>query len=864
LRVPPVITAKTHEDARYVGRLAKPRAGPRGRPNRHARRLTTAAQDDILPHNPNARSSAIATSHTGCCARKCRPLPLLLAVLTPGIATSQVLPVTDPAAANFHSGSLVRQVLGDQARIFSSPTRIHGADLKWLVPLTGTIAFLVSSDKRNMEERIHSNTPARDRSLLVGNAGLGSLAAVPAVLAWWGWRHGDDYAWETGRLGARAAADSLLTTESLRAALQRERPTQGNGSGAFFHGGRLDPSFPSMHASAAWALAEVIARRYPGPLTKVAAYGLASAVSLSRVTAKEHFPSDVAAGSALGWLIGHYVSGTGRVHNRSLFDPPYNGTARATGRDGDGAERAGPPAGSPYVPIDSWVYDALDRLGALGMIPSQISGLRPWTRAECRRQARKADAQSLMAKGRSAGVQAEASRLVTALENELDPAKDAGSAVIVDSIYVRSGAIAGPPLNDSLHFGQTWKDDSGRPFGRGFNSYAGFTAHAETGRFFASVRAEYQHAPGGPADPLPVRQEIASLDANPLPPAEAQSATNRFRAVEASVGMQVGDFAVSVGKQELWWGPTADAPLSFSTNAEPTKNLRISTVHPFRLPGVLRYLGDIRSEFILGKLGGQKYTWRPWFNAQKISFKLTEDLELGFTRWSVFWGVGHPITAGSLARNFTSLTSPTGPSGLDRNDPGDRKGGFDFRYRLPWVRNWLTLYSDSYCDDDPSPLAAPRHAAINPGISLTHVPGIPRLEFRMEAPSTTPMTKDDGAGFIYWNNQYHSGNTNYGYLLGNPVGRDNRAQEGWVTYHFSARDKIELGYRQLKASALYLPGGGTQSDASAKTALTLGSGWFLSAEVQYERFWLPLLGGPRRNLSGWLQLTWEPKWRISL
>src|SRR5580698_4122857 len=42
------------------------------------------------------------------------------------------------------------------------------------------------------------------------------------------------------------------------------------------------------------------------------------------------------------------------------------------------------------VPMDSWVYPALDRLAALGFIPSQIAGLRPWSRAECRRQVEEA------------------------------------------------------------------------------------------------------------------------------------------------------------------------------------------------------------------------------------------------------------------------------------------------------------------------------------------------------------------------------------------------------------------------------------------------------------------------------------------
>jgi hypothetical protein len=264
----------------------------------------------------------------------------------------------------------------------------------------------------------------------------------------------------------------------------------------------------------------------------------------------------------------------------------------------------------------------------------------------------------------------------------------------------------------------------------------------------------------------------------------------------------------------------------------------------------------------MGKLGGQMYTWRPWFNALKISFKLTENLEMGFTRWSILWGVGHPITVHSLIRNFVSTSSPMGNLGVGANDPGDRKGGFDFRYRVPGLRNWLTLYTDSYCDDDPSPLAAPRRAAINPGIYLTRVPGVPKLDFRVEAPSTTPLGLDQGGFFIYINNQYRSGNTNYGKLVGSSVGRDGRAIEAWSTYWFSPRNKLEVGFRRLKVSANFLPGGATQSDGSLRSSFMLGRDWHADAFLQYEKFYVPLLGARRDNLSGSVQVTWEPNRKI--
>ena len=42
--------------------------------------------------------------------------------------------------------------------------------------------------------------------------------------------------------------------------------------------------------------------------------------------------------------------------------------------------------GIPYVPLDSWIYPALERLAATGYINSGIMGMRPWTRLECARQ----------------------------------------------------------------------------------------------------------------------------------------------------------------------------------------------------------------------------------------------------------------------------------------------------------------------------------------------------------------------------------------------------------------------------------------------------------------------------------------------
>ena len=112
--------------------------------------------------------------------------------------------------------------------------------------------------------------------------------------------------------------DSLVVDEVLKAATMRERPTLDGAKGKFFQRSvGLDSSFPSTHSIVAWSSAAVIASEYPGRMTEIAAYGLATGLSMTRVLGRQHFPSDVLVGSAVGWLVGRYVY---HKHHRAVED----------------------------------------------------------------------------------------------------------------------------------------------------------------------------------------------------------------------------------------------------------------------------------------------------------------------------------------------------------------------------------------------------------------------------------------------------------------------------------------------------------------------------------------------------------------
>ena len=524
-----------------------------------------------------------------------------------------------------------------------------------------------------------------------------------------------------------------------------------------------------------------------------------------------------------------------------------------------GVSRKGPV----YVPLDSWIYPALRRLAAMGYAPDEESLAAPWTRQQCFTLVEEAaDIASQRSTKISAGrVNEQALALIAALRAEFADGTAARPTLSLETIYTRYAQATGSPLRDSYHFGQTVTDDYGRPYDNGPNNITGFSGYGTAGRFSGYLRGEYQYAGGRGPYSESVREFVAAADGVPLQPARRVGATSRFDPLEMYIGAQFGNFDITVGKQSFWWGPGEASAFHFSNNAEPMYAVRVAQDMPVLLPGPLRILGRIRTQFVLGRLSGHQYPPRPFINAQKITFQLTQDFELGFTRSAIFGGVGHPLTAGSLFRSVFSISSSGGTSGA--NDAGDRRSGFDFRWHIPGLRRYVMIYSDSLADDNPSPLESPHRSAWGPGIYISHFPRLPKLDLRVETYSTWLYRRDEGGRFIYWNNQYQDAYTNERSLLGSWVGRDARAYAASSTYWWSAQNKITASFRQTKIGGRFLPGGGTQTDVGLNLEWRVRPELLTNAFVQYERYFVPVLGGAKRDVVAGMQLTFYPAdWKI--
>jgi membrane-associated phospholipid phosphatase len=207
----------------------------------------------------------------------------------------------------------LKNILRDQKAIWTAPFHLERKDAKWLVPSGIGLMTLFTTDRITGDEIGEPNDQLTASRVISYGGSIYVLGPTVAAFYLVGREKNDARARETGLLSAEAMVDSLIVSSALKGITQRARPADGNERSEFFDGGN---SFPSGHSIQAWSVATVIANEYhTHRMVPILAYGIASAVSIARVTDHKHYISDALVGSGLGYGIGKYVYS---AHHRRL------------------------------------------------------------------------------------------------------------------------------------------------------------------------------------------------------------------------------------------------------------------------------------------------------------------------------------------------------------------------------------------------------------------------------------------------------------------------------------------------------------------------------------------------------------------
>ena len=561
--------------------------------------------------------------------------------------------------------------------------------------------------------------------------------------------------------------------------------------------------------------------------------------------------------------------------------------------------------GSPYIPVDSWVYPAIYRLYSLGYVDAVFLGMRPWTRTSVAHMLENAADRIDDEQGTPEGDQAQ--EIYDSLLHELrydiaGPCSQLKGQARIESVYLTLRGMTGTPLRDSYHLGSSIINDYGRPYESGFNTYIGMSGYATAGRFSLYVRGEFEQAPSAAGYSASLAQTLASIDGTygqftnyvyynqaTIPMGEINYISHG-RIQEAVIAANVWNHQISFGKHDQWLGPAQGGSFAYSNNAENIYGFQINRVEPLRIPLLSRITGPFRYEFLVGALRGHTYIPNvnymgvpgaqanvtnpgdPWVHVEKVSMRPTENLEFGFSRTVIWGGEGHvPITIHSFLKSFFSFHNVTASEKDGRDDPGARFGQFDFSYRLPYMRNWLTLYADGEVHDDVSPIDAPRRAAWRSGLYLSHVPGAPRLDLRTEGVYTDPPVGSSQFGrFMYFEAIQRQGYTNQGQIFGDWVGREGKGGQAWLTYHLSGNEWLQLNYRRQKVAKdfIAIPNGmqygTTLDDVGFQAVKRIGKDFEINGNFTFEHYLAPIYLQNKQTVTNTsIQLTWYPSRRTS-
>ena len=157
-----------------------------------------------------------------------------------------------------------------------------------------------------------------------------------------------------------------------------------------------------------------------------------------------------------------------------------------------------------------------------------------------------------------------------------------------------------------------------------------------------------------------------------------------FRPDGTYVGAALGNWMVTAGWQERWWGPSRDSSLILGTNARPAPGIALQRIAstPFDTKW-LSWMGPWTFTTFMSHLDDERFVKNALLFGARGSIRPPRTgLEIGFSRTAQWCGDGRPCDA----KAFFNLLVGKDNRGVNidfENEPGNQLGGFDVRWTLP-------------------------------------------------------------------------------------------------------------------------------------------------------------------------------------
>lgn len=440
---------------------------------------------------------------------------------------------------------------------------------------------------------------------------------------------------------------------------------------------------------------------------------------------------------------------------------------------------------SANIPLDSPIYRDLNILAGLGLITSDIQGIRPFSRAEAARLLFEAETNRAADNTQNSRFVDELiKRVREQIPREMSQRENPDKKLVPMDVN---------PIS-SLRFRTVWLDGVARDYHRPVHD------PGNDGVFGIGSGLRPKNAPdavamqrGGEGTPLFEnnngvvygsgltgelrwgsdfffgRWGSALLEPYLL----AHSGSSRMHLNRGYLKLGGGSLELEVGKDENWLGLGYRGNISLTNNAENFSQVKLSSPEPFSVP----YIGSMKYAIIASQFEKtivDAAERQPWFYAVKLSVKPTENLEIGFNLGRQMGGVGVKNSIGDTLRGLIGGTNSDNSNGL---------AGFEARYRLPWLRN-SELYGEFSGED--TALFWPIVESYVAGLYIPRLTDDGRNDFRFEF--------FQGNQILYTHSTFPGGYIYKGMPIGHSQGGATQDFFFRGSHWFTARNNLALEY----------------------------------------------------------------------
>ncbi len=236
------------------------------------------------------------------------------------------------------------------------------------------------------------------------------------------------------------------------------------------------------------------------------------------------------------------------------------------------------------------------------------------------------------------------------------------------------------------------------------------------------------------------------------------------------VSFTLGNWILTAGQIDQYWGPAWSGSLILGTNSRPVPGLMLTNYisRPFDSP-ILHWLGPWTFTIFAGKLGNARYVAHPFLLGARFAFRPLRGLEIGFSRSAEFGGAGRSQSWPCLWQTIIARTNKNPKQGVDC---ANQLGAVDARFHIPHTR--FDFYSQMNAEDTAG--GSPTKWSDLFGLSAWGNVGADGGNYRafLEYANTTSDSykSQPEINFAYENGHYKSGYRYRGYVLGYPTDND--------------------------------------------------------------------------------------------